>query len=386
VSRGEILVAGSLAQRPGYGGHAWVFLQYLMGFRRLGWDVLFVDRLEPGMCVDARGAPCGPEQSVNLAFLLGVMREFGLEDDVAVLYDRGREVIGPPRHRLLDRARRSALLLDVMGYLDDEAVLGAAPRRVLLDIDPGFGQMWQALGLHELFRDHDDYVTVGQNIGAPGCAVPDCDIRWITTRPPVVLEQWPAGPGGDRGFTSVATWRGPFAPVIYQGITYGLRVHEHRRLLEVPQRTGERFELALDIDEADASDVALLRRGGWSLVPPSAVAGTPSAYRRYIQASTAEFMVAKQMYVRARTGWFSDRSACYLASGRPVVAQDTGLTGRVPTGEGLLTYTTAEEAAAAVEEVCGDYGRHARAARSLAEDWFDSDRVLGRLLAELGVG
>ena len=386
MPRGEILVAGSLAQRPGYGGHAWVFLQYLLGFRRLDWNVTFVDRLEPGMCVDHRGAPCPLERSANLAYLVAVMREFGLQDDVALLYDRGRDVIGLPLDQLLDRARRSALLLNVMGYLDDEAVLGAASRRVLLDIDPGFGQMWQALGLHQLFRDHDDYVTIGQNISRPNCAVPDCGIGWITTRPPVVLDQWPARPGGDKGFTSVATWRGPFAPVIYQGVTYGLRVHEQRRFADLPRRTGQRFELALDIDEADASDLELLRSGGWSLVPPPTVAGTPSAYRGYIQSSTAEFLVAKQMYVRARTGWVSDRSACYLSTGRPVVAQDTGLAEIIPTGEGLLTYTTAEEAAAAVDEVCGDYGRHARAARSLAEDWFDSDKVLGRLLAELRIG
>lgn len=384
MSRGEIVVAGSLAQRPWFGGHVWVFLQYLLGFRRLGWDVLFVDRLEPGMCVDDSGAPCSLEQSTNMSYLLSVMRKFGLQDDFALLYGGGRKVVGLSRERLLERTRRSALLLNVMGYLDDEAMLELAPRRVFLDIDPGFGQMWQALGLQEMFHSHDYYVTIGESIGAPECAVPTCGISWITTRPPVVLDQWPACTEGDGRFTSVCAWRGPFEPVIYEGTTYGLRVHEFRRFTEIPGRTGQNFDLALDVHKADAADVNLLTRKGWSLTAPSAV-GTPSAYRRYIQSSGAEFMVAKQMYVRTCSGWFSDRSACYLASGKPVVAQDTGLTRRYPDGEGLLVYATPDEAVAAVEEVCGNYRRHARAARDLAEDRFDSDKVLGGLLEKLRI-
>ncbi|MGY1688897.1 hypothetical protein [Geodermatophilus sp. SYSU D01105] len=383
--RPRIVVAGSLAQRPGYGGHAWVFLQYLLGFRRLGYDVLFVDRLEPDMCVDGSSRPCAVDGSVNLRYLLAVLREFDLDRSFALLYDRGRHVIGMSRAELLQRTRGSSLLLNVMGFLDDEEVLEKAPRRVLLDIDPGFGQMWQSLGLYALFQGHDCYVTIGENIGRPDCTIPTCGLDWVTTSQPVVLDRWPAQPSGDGRFTSIASWRGPFAPVEYDGSTYGLRVHEFRRLLRLPGLTGRDFEVALDIHEADRADAGALRDAGWQLTEPASVAATPSAYQHFVQGSGAEFMVAKNMYVRSRSGWVSDRSICYLASGRPVLAQDTGLADRYPLGEGLVTYTTLDEAAAGVEEICGNRRRHARAARDLAEEYFDSDKVLRRLLSQVGV-
>ena len=151
-SKGIIVIAGSLAQKPWHGGHAWVFLQYLLGFKRLGYDVLFIDRLEPEMCVDRAGRPASLEDSVNLARFVALMERFGLGDSFALLYDGGSRVIGRPREEVLERTRRSAFLLNVMGFLDDEDILGAAPKRVFLDIDPGFGQMWRALGLHDSSR------------------------------------------------------------------------------------------------------------------------------------------------------------------------------------------------------------------------------------------
>ena len=381
----RIVVAGSVAQRPGYGGHTWVFLQYLLGFRRLGYDVLFIDRLEPDMCVDESGGQCAPEDSVNLRYLLNVLRTFTLEHSYALLYDAGKRVIGRSRAELIEWVKRSSLLLNVMGFLDDEDVLTQAPSRVLLDIDPGFGQMWQALGLYELFQGHDHYVTIGQNIGRSDCTVPTGGIDWVTTPQPVVLDQWPAQPPTGSSFTSIGSWRGPFAPVEYRGGTYGLRVHEFRKFLDLPKQTGKTFEVAMEMHEADREDLERLRHSGWHLSDPRAVAGSPAAYQRFIQASGAEFMVAKNMYVRARSGWVSDRSICYLASGKPVLAQDTGLAATYPVGEGLLTYSTLDEASAGVEEICGNYARHARAARTLAEEYFDSDKVLGGLLARLGV-
>jgi len=381
----SVVIAGSVAQRPGYGGHTWVFLQYLLGFRRLGWDVLFVDRLEPDMCVDEVGNPCPLEDSVNLQYLLDVLAKSGLEQAYALLYDHGRRVLGLPRTEVVERTRRSALLLNVMGFLDDEDILGQAQRRVFLDIDPGFGQMWQALGLHGLFHGHDDYVTIGQNIGQAECTVPTCGIEWTTTSQPVVLEHWPTRPLVEASFTSVGSWRGPFAPLEYEGSTYGLRAHEFRRFLEVPRLTGHPFEIALDIDETEVADLDALRRSGWLLVDARQAAGTPSTYQRFVQDSKGEFMVAKNMYVQSRSGWFSDRSICYLASGKPVLAQDTGFAGTYPVGEGLLTFRTVEEAAAGVEEISRDYAHHSCAARALAEGYFDSDKVLSRLLEKLRI-
>jgi hypothetical protein len=381
-----VVIAGSLAQRPKHGGHTWVLLQYLLGFRRLGWDVMFLDRLEPEMCVDAGGQPCQFERSSNLRYFLEVMEDFGLRDDFALIYDHGERFVGLSRQRVLERTRSSVLLLNVMGFLDDTEVLSCAPRRVFLDIDPGFGQMWHALGLADSFQGHDDHVTIGENIGRPGCEIPTCGLNWITTPQPIVLDHWrPNDRTDNESFTSVASWRGPYGPVEYGGRTYGLRVHEFRKFAQLPRLSGRSFELALDIHRAEVNDLALLADNGWSLVDPSLVAGDPWAYQAYIQSSMAEFMVAKNMYVQGNSGWLSERSLCYLASGKPVLAQDTGFTQHYPTGEGLLAFTTVEEASSGVEEISRNRAHHARAARVLAEDYFDSDKVLGRLLGKLGV-
>lgn len=373
ATRETIVVGGSVAQRPGRGGHAWVFLQYLLGLRRLGLDVLFVDRLQPGMGVEKEGR----------AWLVDVMEGFGLGDAYALLGDRPA---GLPRREVVERARRSAFLLNVMGFLDDEEILAAAPLRVFLDIDPGFGQMWRELGLADPLAGHDVFVTIGENVGRPECEIPTCGLEWITTRQPVVLDEWPAVPPGRRGFTSVGAWRGPYDPIEYGGKTYGLRVHAFRALAPLPRLTGERFELALDIHPGEIRDLELLREHGWTLVDPLAATGDPWAYRRYLQESRGELMVAKHLYVETRSGWFSDRSACYLASGRPVLAHDSGLAGLYPTGEGLVTFSDLDGAVAGVERIAADKRRHARAARALAEELFDSALVLGRLLDRISAG
>jgi len=385
-----IVVTGSLAQKPGQAGHTWQFLQYLLGFRRLGWDVLFLDQLEPSMCVDRAGQPCPVDRSENVRYFRCVMERYGLGDSYALMVDGGSRFLGLSREAVLDRVRGSALLLNVMGFLTDEAILATARRRVFLDTDPGFGQMWQDLGLHDPFRGHDDFVTIGHNIGRPDCAIPTCGLAWITTPQPVVLEEWPTvapaiGCSERAAFTSVASWRGAYGPIEYRGETYGLRVHEFRKFAPLPRLTARRCELALSIDPSEERDLALLNENGWALVDPGVVAADPWIYRAYVQGSHAEFMVAKNMYVRANSGWFSERSICYLASGKPVLAQDTGLAGLYPSGEGLLTFSTLEEAAAGAAELARDYDRHARAARRIAEEHFDSDVVLGRLLRHLRV-
>jgi hypothetical protein len=381
---GTIVVAGSVAQRPGNGGHTWVFLQYLLGFRKLGWDVLFLDRLEPDMCVDAEGRPADAERSVNVAYVDRVFRAFELGDRYSIFLDRDRTV-GLSRAQVLDEVARAALVFNVNGFLEDEEVLSRATVNAYLDIDPGFAHMWRALGLHDAFQGHDAYVTVGENLGGPGCTIPTGGIDWITTPQPVVLEHWPVQRGEGHAFTSVGSWRGPFGPIEYEGVTYGLRVHEFRKFADLPRHVTEPLEIALDIESTDAGDVELLRAGGWGLRDPREIAADPWRYRAYLQGSSAELMVAKNMYVKSRSGWFSDRSICYLASGRPVLAQDTGFSHYHPVGRGLLAFSTVEEAIDGVEQVAAAYDTHARAARELAEQRFESDRVLGRLLQELGI-
>ncbi|MCW3050015.1 MAG: hypothetical protein JWO74_4299 [Solirubrobacterales bacterium] len=374
-----IAVAGGLAQRPRRGGHAWVFLTWLLGLRRLGWDVVFVDRLEPAWI----GEPV--EGSAPARWLSEVMHHFGLAGDWALLHD-GTRTLGLTRQDLADRLDDAALLINVMGYLDDPDLLARPARRAYLDLDPGWPQMWRNLGLHDGLGGHDAHVTVGRNVGLDICAIPTCGIDWIATPPPVLLDAWPAQPppsDGAGAFTSVATWRGPNAPMDYEGRRYGVRAHAFRALASLPRETDATFRVALDIDPADEDDRALLEAGGWELADPLAVAGDPDAYRDFVQGSRAELMVAKDLYARTCSGWFSDRSAAYLASGRPVLAQDTGF----PAGRngGLLTFSTAQEARAGVAELLRDPAGHAVAARVLAEERFASDRILGELLERLEV-
>jgi hypothetical protein len=380
-----LIVAGSVAQKPGNGGHTWVFLQYLLGFKKLGWPVLLLDRLEPEMCTDREGRLASPAESWNLEYLRGVMERFGLGDCYAVLHEGGEKSFGLPRAELLERVASSALLLNVNGFMRDPEVLATASLRAYLDIDPGFGQMWRELGLHDPFRDHDVFVTIGERIGQPDCVIPTGGLEWLTTPQPVVLDHWPPQEQSGGAFTTVASWRGAFGPVEFGGETYGLRVHEFRKFARLPILTSERFEVALDIDPSESRDLELLDVGGWSLADPAVVAGDPLAYRDFVQRSRAEFMVAKNMYVRARSGWFSDRSICYLASGKPVLAEDTGFSELYPTGEGLVRFATLDEAVAGVERIASDYEHHTSRARAIAEEHFDSDRVLTRLLSTLGV-
>ncbi len=381
-----LLVGGSVAQRPGSGGHTWVFLQYLLGFRRLGYDAVLVDRLEPDMCLDESGQPCEPERSVNVRYTAEVMARFGLGDRWAVLVDGGARALGMSRAAVERAADEAELILNVNGFVDDPDVMSRVGLRAYLDIDPGFGQMWRALDLHDMFTGHEAFVTIGERIGAADCTVPACGLDWITTPQPVVLGEWEAQPPApDGSFTSVASWRGPFAPIEYEGVTYGLRVHEFRRFAELPRRSNERFEVALDIHEAETADLDLLAANGWRLADPILAAGDPWAYREYVQRSKAELMVAKGMYVKSRSGWMSDRSICYLASGRPVVAQETGFSELYPAGSGLLAFDDLDGAVSCAEQVAEDYARHSRAAREVAEEHFDSDKVLRRLLNELGI-
>jgi hypothetical protein len=230
---------------------------------------------------------------------------------------------------------------------------------------------------------HTHYATVGLGVGTPGCPVPTCDREWRHTLPPVVLERWPVG---DRirfdGFTTVGNWRS-YGTLHVDGVRFGLRAHSVRALIDLPRRTDEPLMPALAIDPGETADLEALAEHGWHLLSAEQLARTPARYHDFVQSSKAELGIAKEGYVVSRCGWFSDRSACYLASGRPVVLQETGFGGHLSIGEGLLSYTGVEDAAAGIEAIRSDYDRQRRAARELAVDLLDSDKVLTRMLAWL---
>jgi hypothetical protein len=380
VSR--VVVGGSLAQRPGYGGHAWALLNYLLGFRALGHEVLFLDRLDEEMTLDAGGRPSTAVRDRCVRWLVETMEGAGLGGCYSLALSDS-EAVGLSRAQATEWVGGALLLLNVMGFVNDEDVLAASPRNVFLDIDPGFGQMWRQLGLHDMFAGHDAFVSVGERIGESDCLVPTCGLEWIGSPHPIVLEDWPVLASGG-AITSVGSWRGPYDPIEYEGHRFGLRAHEMRKLMALPELVDADLELALEIDSGDEADRVALIEHGWTLRDPATVAADPASYRRYIQGSRAELMVAKGIYAETRGGWFSERSIAYLASGKPVIGLDTGFGERYPCGEGLLAFADLDGARAGIESVCADPDRHARAAREIATEYFGARKVLGRLLERLG--
>jgi hypothetical protein len=368
---------------PNQGGATWAVLQYVLGFKRLGHEVYFVEPLEEA-ALRPEGAPL--ERSINASYFRRVMAEFGLEQASALLLSSTRQTVGLPYERLRRVASRADVLVNISGLLAEEALTESIPLRAYLDLDPAFTQLWQEVeGIDMRFAGHNRFVTIGQAIGQRGCDVPTCGLDWIPTPQPVVLERWPtAGPITHDALTAVANWRG-YGSIEHGGVFYGQKAHSWRPFFTLPTLTEERFTPALAIHPEESKDLAALQSNGWHLIDPAQVANTPESYQRFIQGSKAEFGIAKSGYVAARCGWFSDRSACYLASGRPVIVQETGFSRFVPVGEGVFAFETIDEALASIEALNSDYGLHARAARAVAEENFDSDRVLVRLLERLGV-
>jgi hypothetical protein len=382
-----ILVSSAIANKPINGGNAWVVLSWLLGLQRLGFRVLFVEQISRDNCVDNTGAVIDFEWSANLAYFERITKRFGLGDSAALIYETGEQVHGLPYVELLEIAEAADLLVNITGHLTLEPLMTRLRRKAYLDLDPGYTQFWHASGNSgPRLEGHDFYFTVGENIGTAACSIPTGDITWRPTRQPVVLEYWPVSREGDRNrFTTVATWRGPYGPVQYGGKTFGLKVHEFRKFIELPERVPQTFEIALDIHPAEETDLRSLDRYGWGLVDPKATVPDPDAFRRYVRGSGAEFSVAQGVYIETGSGWFSDRTVRYLASGKPALVQDTGFSCSYPVGEGLVAFSTLEEATAGAKRIERDYEEHCRAARSLAEEYFDSDKVLGRFIEEVGL-
>jgi hypothetical protein len=379
-----ILFSGMMAADPWQGGATWAVLQYLLGLRRLGHDVYFVEPVPAGSLLP-EGAPL--KDSQNARYFEEVIREFDLVGRAALHVPRTPQTVGMSYDQIISAGERADVLFNVSGMLTDAAVSATIPCRVYLDLDPGFVQLWHATqGVDMRLDGHTHFATVGLNVGRPGCPVPACGRTWIHTLPPVALDHWrPAEAVRYDGLTTVANWRG-YGSIEHGGFHFGQKAHSLRKVIELPAMTDETFSLALNIHAGETQDLAALRRNRWRLLNPVEVAGTPERYRDFVRSSKAEFGLAKSGYVASRCGWFSDRSACYLASGRPVIAQDTGWSQHLPGGEGLFAFSSADDVIAAVEMINAGYRRHRSAAEAIAREHFNSDVVLRRLLEAVGAG
>lgn len=371
-----VVVSGALANKPGNGGEAWVRMSWVEGLRRLGFDVWFIEQVSRDLL----------ESASLKAFFRGVTRRFGLVGRCALLDESGRRIEGPSPEDLEEVAAEAALLVNISGHLSSKPLLDRFRRKAYVDLDPGFTQFWHAAAANGArLSGHDHYFTVGLNVGQPSCHVPTDGIDWRPLPPPVVLAEWPVCEGDPGTLTTIASWRGSFGPIQHAGRTYGLKVHEFRKFLDLPRQVPQRVEVALDIHPADDTDLENLLERGWSIVDPREAVPDPDTYRRYIQASGAEFSVAQGIYVETNSGWFSDRTVQYLASGKPALVQDTGFSRLLPSGEGVVGFGTFDEAVAGARSIASDYERHSRAARRIAEECFDSEKVLGRFLEEVDV-
>jgi hypothetical protein len=365
-----IVISGALANKPDNGGEAWVRLSYIRGLQRLGFSVFFVEQIGPSSCHERA-----------LAYRDTVLNAFGLANTSVLVRSDGQVLRGDEEH-LLATAESAELLVNISGNLTCEPFFSRFRRRVYLDLDPGYTQFWVEAG-HEVgrLREHHVHFTVGTNVGTARSSVPGVGLAWVPTLPPVVLADWPVAPATNRmRFTTVANWRGPYGRLARDGVLYGQKAHEFRKLLDLPRHVAAVLEIALQIDDADADDVAALRAGGWQLVDPRRAAGDPDSFRRYVQQSGGEFSVAQEIYVEAETGWFSDRTTRYLASGKPVLIQDTCFLDAFHFRQGVLTFRNFDEAVAGMRAIESDYEGGARAARAVAEKLFDSDKVLTDLL------
>ncbi len=386
-----MLLTGTVGGVPHLGGLTWVALNQMFGLAQAGCDTHLVEPI-----TSDRLLPLGSSlaDSVNAMYFGAVVDAFGLVGRATLVCTDTGETVGASMVELAELAGRCDALLNVGGMLAVAELVEPIGVRAYLDLDPGFTQLWALQGADMRLDGHTHFVTVGALLGQPGCDVPTLGHEWIGTLPPVSLEHW-CQPDGkpadverrascDGAFTTVASWRG-YGSVWHDGVHYGQKAHATRPLFTLPSRTSERFELALEIHPDERDDIAALDEHGWSVVDPADVARTPRDFHRFVTSSKAELGLAKLGYVVGRTGWFSDRSACYLAAGRPVVAHDTGFGDVIPTGEGLLAFTGLEDAAAAVADVAGDWERHSRTARHLAHEYLYAGTVMGRLLDRLGV-
>lgn len=371
----RIICSGYLLRYP-LGGMTWHHAQYLLGLQRLGCEVTyFEDYGWPNSCYDPARNEMTGDPTYGIVYWQEFLTTLGVNLRWCYLAEDGT-AYGMKREELAAHCEASDLYLN-LSNINWIPELELCRRRVLIDTDPVFTQIG-GHGMGGPWTNYHALFTYGEHAHRGTCSMPTGKTHWLPTRQPVVLDLWPVTEGKpDAALTTVMNWSA-YGEREFAGKVYGQKDREFAPYFSLPQETGEAMELALNAP----SDIrAQLATGGWRLADPKAITQTPFTYQTYLQQSRGEFSVAKHAYVTTHSGWFSDRSAGYLASGRPVVVQDTGLRELFPASQGLLTFQTHSEAVAQLQRLREDYPAHCRAARGLAEEYFDARKVLADLLA-----
>lgn len=374
----RLIVLGYIVRGP-LGGMAWHHLQYVIGLARLGHEVLFLEDSGDSewCCYDPSRDFTDSNPSYGLAFVARAFELVGLAGCWSYYDAHTGRWYGPAADRALQACTKADVVLNLSGANPLRPWLLDAPHRVLIDTDPVFTQIRHLTesARRESAEKHTAFFSYGENLGR-GATVPDDRFNWQPTRQPIVLDAWPVVPGPpDGSFTTVMQWDS-YRPREYAGRRFGMKSDSFSPYLSMPGETGEAFEIAVGGAEADG----VLSPYGWTVRNPIKMIPDLPAYQRFLARSKAEFTVAKQGYTSTRSGWFSDRSAAYLASGRPVVTEDTGFSDFLPVGDGLLAFRALDEAIACVRDVSDRYAHHCRAARAIAERYFDAFTVLDVLL------
>lgn len=385
LSRGRLVVGGLLFYYP-LPGVTWQTLHYLVGLKRLGWDVHYVEHADWHCFLNE----ASDDISGYIEWVTRVLQRFDLADrwHLHTLWDD--KTYGLERETARRLLRKADGFLNVCGsqVLTDDHL--ACPRRLFIETDPVAVQIRLASGddqTRRFLQSHTALFTFGENLGTPACSLPTGGFNWHPTRQPVLMDEWQGAPPPSPGaaYTTIGNWEAHGKDVVLDGrIYHWQKGREFLKVRDLPRRTKARFELAMNFD--DPADRALMESCGWATRPASEVSTDVDVYRTFIRNSRAEFTAAKEQNVVFSSGWFSDRAVTYLAAGRPVINQDTGFGRNLPVGEGLFAYRTLEEAALAVEAIEADYARHSRAASALAREFFACERVLVPLLERAGLG
>jgi hypothetical protein len=386
TSRGKVIVFGIVFWYP-LAGVTYQFLHYLIGLRKLGYDVYYIE--DSGRWIyDPVKFEFSPDASGNVAAVAPVLEAHGFAGRWAFRgnYPEGR-CYGMSEEEILRLYREADAFLNVTASQELREEHMAIPRRIYVESDPFAVQIKVAQGDEATLAAldaHDIHFSFGENLGSPDCTVPVERYRWLPTRQPVVMDLWenpfPASP--EAPYTTITTWHNKGKSIVYRGEKfYWTKDREFLRFIDLPKRRPVPFELAVVVDEETER---MLRGNGWSLVHSLPISKDVNAYREYIQRSRGEFTVAKDQVVRPVTGWFSDRSASFLAAGRPVITHETGFSKFLPTGKGLFGFLTMEGILAAVDAIESDYEGACRAAREVAAEYFAAEKVLASLMERAG--
>jgi hypothetical protein len=398
----RIVVLGTMAADP-YAGMAWMHMQIAAGLRRLGHDAYYFETTSAWPYDPVRQARvCDSVYAVP--YLARVAESFGLAGRWAYRQSfSDKEWLGMTREKAEDLLATADAVFNVAGATRIREEGLKVGRLIYLGTDPVFHEAQYANGEESgkaIVAEHDEFVTYGENIGTAACAVPPLPGQRATTRQPVLIDCWRNGGPVKNAFTTVGNWKQAGCEITLNGEDYRWSKHyEFLKFIDLPQQIDQPLELAMNLQEVTghgegtavpaygitANEKEMLRARGWRLVDAPEFTTDPWRYRDYLKPSKGEFTVARDLHVRLKSGWFSERSACYLAAGRPVVTQDTGFGRVVPTGEGLFAFNTMDDILAAFDAISSDYEKHSRSAAAIADEYFEAERVLAKLLSDLGL-